>query len=320
MPRNVMSKLVMLVAMAAPMLIGTGGMWGCSRDYSQATPDDVLQSARAMVENGDVHRLPDLIYAESKEMRQLLTQLGPVLRSLQELAGELYRAFPDEITQIKTEAQQAAERGEASGFLGRMMGGAMGGGMGGPQRGPAQGRNRRAGASTAPTTSPAAAGDMRRSFDAAMKELFADPYGWLERSEGRLTTQYISDDLSALLWDGKPVFGVGLLMKEERGKWYIMLPTALPGLGQLAPNSDEMWQIAGSLMAALDNAIKDTRREVRAGEHRSMEDLARSVGEKAAIPAVAIMFAYQRAAQVERREQREREQQARESQRSPAGS
>jgi hypothetical protein len=293
-----MARLIVVLAIL-PLLVGS---WGCGRQYSQDTPDDVLRSARAMVENGDAHRLPDLLHAETPELRQLLTQFGKVMGSLQALALELHRAYPEEIAQIKAQAEEAASRGDATGFFGRMVGG-----MGGPvQQRTVQMRGRRSGASPSPQ------GGMQQSFNDMAKELFADPYGWLERSEGRLSTQYVADDLAAILWDGKPAFGVGLLMKQERGKWYIMLPSMVPGAGQILPSTEEMWQIAGALTSALDNAIKDTQREVRAGKHPTLEDLSRSVGEKAAVPAIMIMFAYQRAAQVERQERRQRERQERE--------
>lgn len=299
MATDAIGKAVLMVLLTVPLLAGAGGSWGCGREYSQATPDDVLRSARAMVENGDTHRLPDLLYADSPEMRRLMTQFGKVLGSLQALAIDLHRTFPDEVAQIRAEAEEAAKRGDASGFLGRIVGAQTSQGRGAGRRG-------------SRSASPSGSGDARQSFDQAMKELFADPYGWLERSEGRITTQYVADDLSAIMWDEKPVFGIGLLMKKEGSKWYIVLPTGMPGVGRLAPMSEDMWQIGGALAQALDNAIRDTQREVRSGQHASMEDLWRSVGEKAAIPALAITYAYQRAAQIERREQREREQQSRE--------
>jgi hypothetical protein len=292
-------RLAIVFMLTLPLLVGAAGSWGCGRDYSQATPDDVLVSARLMVENGDVHRLPDLIYAESTELRNLMTQFGRVLRSMQLLAIDLQKAYPDEISQIKREAEEAAAKGQATGFVGRMMGQAAP-----ARRGPGNRRTRNA-------QQPAAGEGMQQSFNQMAKELFADPYGWLARSEGRVTTQKVADDMAAILWDGKPAFGIGLLMKEEKGKWYITVPTSMPGMGNLAPNTPETWQIAGSLALALENAIKDTQREVRAGKHPTLEDLSRSVGEKAAIPAIAIMYAYQRATRVDREEQRQREREAR---------
>ena len=62
-------------------------------------------------------------------------------------------------------------------------------------------------------------------FDNALKEPFADPYGWIAKSEGRLTVQTIADDRAAIMWDKKPVFGVGLMMRLDKGKWFVELPT-----------------------------------------------------------------------------------------------
>jgi hypothetical protein len=305
-----MSRLPLLLLLVSLKLAAAAGLQGCGRTYSQATPEDVLESARAMVEGGDAHRLPDLIYAESAEMRNLLTQFGRVLTSLQALAVELNRAFPAEIAEIRAQAEEAARRGDTTGLIGRMVGG---------QRSGMQNRSRQRDQRQA--LGGSGTSGMQQSFNQAMQELVADPYGWLERSEGRLSTQIVTDDMAAILWDDKPAFGIGMLMKNEGGKWYILPPTLFPGANRFVPKTPEMWQIASSLVAALDNAIKDTQREVRSGKHSSLEDLARSVGNKAAIPAAAIVIAYERTRLLEEREERERRRQAAEAARSdaPAG-
>jgi hypothetical protein len=258
--------------------------------YPQDTPEAVLTSARRMVENGHASRLPDLIYAESKPMRDLLNELGAVLGSLQALAREVQRHYPEEIDALRKEADAAAKNGQATSFLQKMVGQVAPGGR----------RNQRGRGPQLDLD----ASQQRRTFDNAMKEVFADPYGWLARSEGRLTVQTLTSDTAALMWDGKPVFGVGLLLKEDRGKWYLMLPTNLPGMGRILPKSDETWQIMGNLLDVLDNMVKDLTQDVRRGKIKRLDDLAHSAGEKAFIPAAIVLFAYGKAMDEERKAQR----------------
>ncbi len=81
-----------------------------------------MQTAKKMVEKGDADRLPDLIYADSKHMRELLDQLGIVMGSLQDLGRAVQRAYPDEIEKLKREAEESAKKGDASGFIARLAG------------------------------------------------------------------------------------------------------------------------------------------------------------------------------------------------------
>jgi hypothetical protein len=259
-------------------------------EYPQDTPEAVLASAKKMVQKGDADRLPDLIYAATPQMRDLLNEVGTVLGSLQELAREVQRRYPEEIAALKAEAEASAKNGQASSFVQKMIGQA--GAMGGNRRG------RRG----QPPAAGAEMDDPRKLFDNAMKEVFADPYGWLAQSEGRLTVQTMTDDDAALMWDGKPVFGIGLLLHREGSKWYLMLPTNAPGLSKVLPKSKETWAIMGNLMAVFDNMIRDLTRDVRAGKAARLEDLGHLAGEKAFVPAVIVFFSYGRALEAEKKE------------------
>jgi hypothetical protein len=244
-----------------------------------------------MVEKGDASRLPDLIYADSKKMRALLDELGIVLGSLQHLGLTVQKAYPDEIAKLKAEAEESAKKGEASSFIARMMGQAtqqMGGG-------PFGRRNRNANQQADPDAA-------RKMFDNAMKELFADPYGWIAANEARLTVQTVAEDRAAILWDGKPALGIGLAMqRDDDGKWYVVLPTGAPGFAQIMPKSEETWEIMGSLMDVFDNMLKDLTKDVKQGKARRLDDLARLAGEKAFVPAVIVFFAYGKALESEKK-------------------
>jgi hypothetical protein len=263
---------------------------GCKR-YPQDTPEAVLTAAKTMIADKRADRLPDLIYAESPDMRKLLDQVGQMLDSLQNLGYAVKDAYPKEIEKLNNDAAEAAKSGQASSHIQQLLGQVTTGmqGMGGGRRrgGP-----------------PMMQGDpdaLRKTFDKAIQELFADPYGWLASSEARLTVQTISDDQAALMWDGKPVFGVGILMVKQDGKWYIQLPTTFPGAGSILPKSAEGWEILGGLFQVFDNAFYDLTKDVKSGKAPRLEDLAARAGDKMFIPAAMVVFAYAKLAEDERR-------------------
>lgn len=258
-------------------------LWGggCGQEYDQSSPEAVIASARLMVERGEAEELQRLIYAETPEMRRLLEQVGGLLQSLHELGQEVRRTYPEEIEKLRAEAAEAAKNGQASGFLSRMTG------MAASQR-TRRGRD------------PA---EQRRAFDMAMKELFADPYGWLERGADRLGVEPISDDMAAVLVDGKPVLPpIGLVMREENGRWYLVLPTNLPGVSSVVPRTPEGYEIAGSLVAVFENTLDDLRKDVREGKAKSLDDLAGLAGEKAFLPVALAAVAYGKAMEEARKQ------------------
>jgi hypothetical protein len=277
--------LRLLVAVALlPFLAACG-------DYRQDSPETVLATARKMVENQRADLLPDLIYADSKDMRKLLDQLGQTLGSLQDLALAVHKAYPDEIEALRLEAEAAAKDGKATSFIQRLASQATQG---------QGGRRNRRNAPTGPNTGQ----DMQQVLSGAAKEVFADPYGWLTKAEDRLTVVKVADDTAAIMWDGKPAFGVGLTMKQDKGKWYLVLPTNAPGLGRLMPKSQEAWEIMGSLVQVFDNMFADLETDVRKGKCKRLEDLANAAGEKAAVPAIMVFIAYGRLVDAERKEAR----------------
>jgi hypothetical protein len=278
--------LALVVVAGLGYLSVAGARWLLHEEYPQHTPEEVLVSARRMVENGHAKRLPDLIYADDARMRALLGELGVLMGSLQELGLAVQGSFPEEIEKLRAEAEATAKQGQASSFIQRMAGSAMPAG---------RRRGGRGGGGGDPD-------EMRKAFNNAMKELFADPYGWLEESEGRLSVQTITDDTAAILWDGKPLFGIGLLMRQDAGKWYVALPTNAPGISRIVPKSDEAWQVMGNLVGVFDQMIKDLTVDVRRGRIANLEDLGHKAGEKAFIPAAIVLLAYGKIMEEERKE------------------
>ncbi len=248
--------------------VGVGVGCDRKRSYSQTTPDDVLVSARRMLENEDVERLHELLHADSPEMRAFLYRVGVMLGNLYELGNVVQEEFPEEIEELKAEAQAAAERGESTSILSML--------RPGRRRGPPS-------------------GDQEEAFGMALRGVFADPFGWLEASEDRLATEYIADDMAAITWDGKPVPPFGMVMREVEGKWYVVLPTNLPFIARAMPKTFEEWSIWASLVKVIDNMLVDLAKDVRGGKANNLDNLGRLAGRKAFMPAMMVFVAYGRA-------------------------
>lgn len=244
---------------------------GCEK-YKQDSPAAVLTSARAMVEDGNADRLSDLLYAESPEMRRIYNKLGKTFGSMAELATAVQERFPDEVNKMRLEAEEAAKNGKASSLLAQL----VTQGQGGRPRRP-QGSEQ----------------DMRASFDRTIKEVFADPFGWLQRSEGRISTIPLTDDTAAITWDGKPLFPpVGLTMRLEKGRWYIVPPTNLLGATGILPKTPDEYRVWERLVQAVDNAVVDMEKDVKGGKVNSLRQVAEDAGEKAFIPVAIVVLAY----------------------------
>lgn len=317
---------------AAARLVGLAlvavGVGGCSRSgetYGAATPDEAIDSAQRMIVNGEAHRLVDLIYAESDQMRSLLNQFGELLGSLQELGTEVERRFPEEIAQYRAQAERAAAEGRTSPLLTRL----VAAGRGDRSRTFGTSRVDREGL-TIDTGSPrgegrgSAAGGMmgrpqtdseRQRFNDIIKELLVDPYRWLAEGRDKISTVYISDDTVSLMWDRRPIlppFGMALVQRDNR--WMLVPPTSYPGVSAVMPRNDDEWYVWGSMVKTLDHVVKDLVRDVRSGRVKNLSGLADAAVKKVAIPAMLVVFAYsnlveerqrQAAAEAEARQQAE---------------
>jgi hypothetical protein len=265
---------------------------GCDKNpYSQKTPEDVIKTASLMVKNGDVKLLPNLIYAENKDMRACLRRLSSLCENIGLLAIDLQAKFPGEVAKLKADAQQAASEGRSSSILGQLVSQAGGGtvNMGAGQR-----PQRRRGPQD---LNPEQAKEQQDEFQASATRLFTDPFGMLEEAEGKLSITPIDNDTVAILYDDKPVLSpIGMTMrKAQDGKWYVVLPTNLPGAKNFLPQNHAEYSIVGSLIRILDNAVIDLRKDVNSGELKDLDDVSRRAGEKAFIPMVSSFFFYSRA-------------------------
>lgn len=274
----VLARAVTIAAMAIMLT-------ACEKNpYSQKTPEDLIRTASLMVKNGDVSQLPNLIYADNKDMRAVLNRLGSLCGNAGALAIELQAKFPNEVAKLQADAQQAAAEGRPSSLLGQMMNQAGGNSVQTRRRRPQE-------------INPGEVKVQQDEFQMGMVRLFTDPFSMLQEAEGKLSVTPIDNTTVAILYDDKPVmFPIGMTMKKSTdGRWYVVLPTNLPVAGEYMPRNHAEYSIVGSLIRALDNAVIDLRKDVIAGSLRDLDEVSRRAGEKAFVPAVGIFFAYSRA-------------------------
>lgn len=290
-PRRAAPGVVLLVVLTAVLaMIG-----GCERkrDYSQNTPDQVLKSALEMVKQGETERLAGLLYADSPQMRAFWDETGVLLGNMQKLSKAVQARFPTEFEELRRETEERAARGEASSLLDLVRQSAPG--AGGP---------------TPPRSRPGSTGRQgeaaqRDQFRDLVNQLFADPYAWLETNSARLSAEQITDDTATILLDGQPVIPiVGLPMRLENDRWYVVMPLAVPPISEVMPRTDEQWQILRSLVRVLNKTVVDMTADVQQGRVSSMEALARNAQQKAIFPAAIAFAAYGKELDVSNRVQR----------------
>ena len=256
---------------------------GCSKEYSQETPEALIDTARQMVVDGNTRRLSELVWAETEGQQLVIDRFGRTLDQLQGLGEAIADEFPQEVASIRARADEAAESGEINSLIGRALTASGGVARGAPD---AVRDNDR----------------LREGLDNVVRELLADPYGWLERNGDKLQPVYITDDIVALSWQDKPIVGLSLTQQDE--KWYVKLPLDNPAVQRFLPtDSDAIFEIMAELVGSVHNVIADLADEVRAGEHRDLESVAATAGEYIAPTALMVMVAYGKALE-ERAEER----------------
>lgn len=247
------------------------GLTACGRGdkftFSQESPEDVLESARRMVTEGHAELLTELIYAEDERIRKLYRGVGGLLGALEDLALTVAEKFPGEVGRVKSEAERAAKEGKSSSLLTRAITGARGG---------------REQSRFARSDDP---------LNDVIQSLLADPYGWINANADNLSTVIIDDTRVGVLWNKKPIFPpFGLLLeRKEDDKWYIILPTSLPSVQKMLPQTDDQLDLWLAVFASVENALIDLRQDIHRGRVVSLEQAAAKAGEYA-LPTT--MFAF----------------------------
>ena len=249
---------------------------GCRRQpkqYSQKTPEALIQSLEDMVKDGNTRRLHELFYCEDEHMRLALRRLGRMTGRLAELAETINTAYPEEVAELTKQAEEAVANGQATSLMGKLAQGAM--------------QSRRSRRSTSE-------GEQGDAFNAAFRQLLANPYASFEQAGERLTAMELTDDYAGLMWDEKPLlppFGIKL-RRDVDEKWYIQIPMDLPIITKYRPRTQEQWMIAGYLMRAWENAAVDLKAKIEAGDLRDLDEVAGEAGAMILPPTMMIGIAY----------------------------
>jgi hypothetical protein len=89
---------------------------------------------------------------------------------------------------------------------------------------------------------------------------------------------------------------------EKDGRWYFMLPTNLPGVGNFVPKTKEQFEIFGGLIKVFDQVMVDLRVDIESGKLTSLDEVSRAAGEKTFLPAALTIFAYGRLNESQKKE------------------
>ncbi len=108
-----MRPILVGLAVAAVAILSGAALLVFSPDrprpvYPASTPEDVLDAAVAMIEDGRPELLPTLIDAPSPEFRSVLNRLGELLAGLRDLAQALEAKFPEQVAALRSAPPPAA--------------------------------------------------------------------------------------------------------------------------------------------------------------------------------------------------------------------
>ncbi|MFT3685144.1 MAG: hypothetical protein QM783_09510 [Phycisphaerales bacterium] len=265
----IVATVLVGVAVFAAILIATQ-----RKEYSQATPEDVLASAIQMVKDGNTERLSDLIYADNVEYRSTLSRLGHLFGTMQGLGKAMLQAFPKEVTAARDRLKDELE-GKSEGIATAL----MTANPNGPIR------------FDQPKT-PQERAEREQQFQDFTTRLFADPFGWLESGSARLSVERIADDAAVVKFDKTPILGGVLTIRKYDDRWWFVLPLNLPGVNQYTPQTRNEWAIVASLIKVIDNAMGELRDDVKAGKAATVQRVSELAGEKAFIPAAIVFVMY----------------------------
>ena len=198
-------------------------------NYSQSDADATVRSLAEMLKDGNVRQIPSLIRAEDPKMQELLDKLGPLFDRLYKLSQTVQEKYPEEFQALLEKAASA-----------------------GSERLADSGRTNQ----------------NRDQWRDRFTLMLANPFGMMDEEMERVSTVYVDDETCALTIDGKPAFGVGILIRQaDDGKWYFHVPENIPGLGSRLPESDAEWRILNAMLKSVTNGIEWTERRIAEEEN-----------------------------------------------------
>jgi hypothetical protein len=137
--------------------------------------------------------------------------------------------------------------------------------------------------------------ELNRAGDAAKRndldfitQFLADPFGLMDRERSRVSVNDLGDGTAAILIDGKPPLGFGLLMREIDGQWRVDVPIDM--LQNYRPDTREEWKVVANIMLAIENSLTAFETELDRGEFRDLRQASnragRLLGERVIVQAI----------------------------------
>lgn len=230
--RHRAARIAVIAGMLAALLTTAAG---CRKTYDQSSAEAVLESAQAMIKDGEVRQLPKLIHASNDREREMLDKCGYLLDRIYRLSERIKDEFPEELAELKEKARAKAEE-------------------------VAEGQDQRR--------------DQGERWQRMVGQWFADPFGMLKNQMARVEVVEIDDIQAAVTVDGMPAFGVGLVIRKGEGddpNWYFQLPSSIPMVNQQMPQTEAEWKIIGAMLKSVANSVSWVEESIDAGEVTSIE-------------------------------------------------
>jgi len=241
-------------------------------NYSQSNADATVRSLAEMLKDGNVRQIPSLIRAEDPKMEALLDKLGPLFDRLYNLSQTVQEKYPDEFQVL---LEKAASAGSAK------------------------------------IADSDRTNQNRDQWRDRFTLMLANPFGTMDKEMERVSTMYVDDETYALTIDGKPAFGVGILIRQaDDGKWYFHVPENIPGLGSRLPKSDAEWRILNAMLKSVTNGVEWTERRIAEEENAGrLEEIQAQLAIDVA-PQLVVQFGLYERATKARDEREKKEKQA----------
>lgn len=218
--------------------------------YDTSTPDATLDSAVAMVRDGRIEQLPDLIEIPARDV-----------------------TFEDGVTEVSAIAEVKAKAGS---MLARVLR-------------TADALRKRFPAEAAKELKNATKKTAKGARDQIVAGL-TDPAGWLAAQRPRLKTTDLGDGTAALTFDGQPVLAGILTLSNTDAGWRFRVPVELLRDSPYWPDTRHEWSVIASMMLAAEHALDDFQRDLDAGKITSLDmassRVGRLVGESVAVQSV----------------------------------
>lgn len=222
---------------------------GCSRpEYDVSTPDRALNAMYQMIADGHPEMLGAMVHIEPRDI-----------------------TYADDVTEASAIQEVIDKTGEMLGRLYRVAG------------------KLRANFPEAMEKELASAerASRRGGFD-DLGRFLADPFGLMDQERRRVSAEDLGDGTAAILIDGKPAFGFGLMMREVDGDWKVEIPIDL--MQQYRPNTREEWSVLANMMLSLEKAFIAFETELDRGDFRDLRQASnragRLLGERAVVQAI----------------------------------